>query len=93
MASVYIHLSGKDLDPTLARLAGLNAEQPINGVERVKTCERCKTVNAHDALRCIQCFRPFVTTEQDEKKKIADVVFNILRQFGVEINENQMTLL
>jgi integrase/recombinase XerD len=28
MASVYIHLSGKDLDPTLARLAGLNAEQP-----------------------------------------------------------------
>jgi integrase/recombinase XerD len=26
MASVYIHLSGKDPDPTLARLAGLNAD-------------------------------------------------------------------
>lgn len=93
MASVYIHLSGRDLDPTLARLAGLNVQQPINGVESVRICENCKTVNAHDSLRCTQCFRPFITTEEDEKKKIAKVVFNVLRQFGVEINENQMTLL
>ena len=93
MAAVYIHLSGKDLDPALARLAGLTTEQPHNDIGKVKICERCKTVNTHEALRCIQCFCPFVTTEQDEKKKIAEVVFNILRQFGVEVNETKSTLL
>ena len=93
MASVYIHLSGKDLDPTLARLAGLTTEQPTNGLEKMKICENCKTVNTPDALRCIQCFRPFLTAELEEKKKIAKIVFDTLRQFGVEINEEQSTLL
>jgi integrase/recombinase XerD len=93
MASVYIHLSGKDLDPTLARLAGLTTEQPTNGLEKMKICENCKTVNTPDALRCVQCFRPFLTAELEEKKKIARIVFDTLRQFGVEINEEQSTLL
>jgi len=93
MAAVYIHLSGKDLDPALARLAGLTTEQLPNEIGKVKICERCKTVNTHEALRCIQCFSPFVTTEQDEKKKIAEVVFNILRQFGVQVNDKQLTML
>lgn len=93
MAAVYIHLSGKDLDPALARLAGLTTEQPPNDIGKVKICERCKTVNTHESLRCIQCFSPFITTEQDEKKKIAEVVFNILRQFGVQINDKQLTML
>ena len=93
MASVYIHLSGKDLDPTLARLAGLTTEQPTNELQKMKICENCKTANSPEAFRCIQCFKPFVTAEQDDKKKIAKVVFSILRQFGVEVNEEQSTLL
>ena len=39
IASVYIQLSGRELDPTLARLAGLKVEQPASGVESVKICE------------------------------------------------------
>jgi ribosomal protein L40E len=93
MASVYIHLSGKDLDPTLARLAGLTSEQPTNGLQKMKICENCKTANTPQALRCNQCFKPFVTTENEEKKKIAKIVFDTLRQFGVEVNEEQSTLL
>lgn len=93
MASVYIHLSGKDLDPALARLAGLTTEQATNGLQKMKICESCKTANTPEALRCIQCFKPFVTAESEEKKKVAKIVFDILRQFGVEVNEEQSTLL
>jgi hypothetical protein len=56
----------------------LNAEQSPGGMEKMKTCERRKTVNAHDALRCIQCFRPFITTERDEKKHRHDNSRNAL---------------
>ena len=93
MASVYIHLSGRDLDPALARLAGIKHEGPGNGVRKVRTCEKCGTVNSPEALRCVQCLRPFVTTEEDERRRIAQTVFNILRQFGVEVDEKQMTML
>jgi integrase/ribosomal protein L40E len=93
MASVYIHLSGKELDPTLANLAGLATEQVSNGVRKMKICERCRVANAPESTRCAQCFSPFITTEQDEKKKIAEIVFNILRQFGVQVDEKHMTLL
>lgn len=93
MASVYIHLSGKDLDPALAKLAGLATERIDNGTERMRICERCQTVNTPETTRCTQCFSPFINTEQDEKKKIAEIVFSILRQFGVQINEKELTML
>jgi hypothetical protein len=87
MASVYIHLLGRDLDPTLAKLAGLECEEPSNGVRKVKICEKCK------AVRCVQCLRPFVTAEEDERRRTAQIVFNTLRQFGVEVNEKQLMVL
>jgi integrase/recombinase XerD len=93
MASVYIHLSGRDLDPALAKLAGLEHEQPSNGLQKVKICEKCRTMNSPEAVRCVQCLRPFVTSEEDERRRTAQIVFNILRQFGVEVNEKQLTMI
>jgi site-specific recombinase XerD len=93
MASVYVHLSGRDLDPALAKLAGIKHEDAAIGVPKVKTCEKCGTVNSPEAPRCVQCLRPFVTTEEDERRRTAQIVFNILRQFGVEVNEKQLTML
>jgi site-specific recombinase XerD len=93
MASVYIHLSGRDLDPALAKLAGVEHEEPSNGVRKVRICEKCRTMNSPEALRCVQCLRPFVTTEEDERRITAQIVFNILRQFGVEVSEKQLTML
>jgi Zn-finger protein len=93
MASVYIHLSGRDLDPALAKLAGLEHQESSNGLRKVKICERCTIANSPEALRCVPYLRAFVTTEEDERRKIAQTVFNILKQFGVEVNEKQMTML
>jgi ribosomal protein L40E len=93
MASVYVHLSGRDLDPSLAKLAGLEQEEPSNGARKVKICEKCKTANSPEASRCVQCLRPFVKTEEDERRRTAQIVFNILSQFGVEVNERQLTML
>ncbi len=93
MASVYIHLSGKDVDPALAKLAGIEDEQPATQARKMKTCERCKTVNSPESPRCKQCFSPFVTTEEDERRKVAEIVFSALRQLGVEVNEKRLTML
>jgi ribosomal protein L40E len=93
MASVYVHLSGRDLDPALAKLAGLEHEEASNGMRKVRICEKCRTANSPESSRCVQCLRPFVTTEEDEHRRTAQVVFNILRQFGVEVNEKQLTML
>jgi integrase/recombinase XerD len=93
MASIYVHLSGKDLDPSLAKLAGLEQEEQPNAVRKVRVCERCKTVNSPEAPRCVQCLRLFVTTEEYERRRIAQIVFNILRQFRMEVNEKQLKML
>jgi len=86
-------ISGRDLDPSLAKLAGIKHEDAAIGVRKVKTCEKCGTVNSPEAPRCVQCLRPFVTTEEDERRRTAQIVFNILRQFGVEVNEKELTML
>lgn len=77
MASVYIHLSGRDLDPALAKLAGLEHEELGNGVRKVKICEKCRTVNSPEASRCVQCLRPFVTIEE-ERSKADDIMARLV---------------
>lgn len=56
MSRIYVHLSGKDLDQTELRLAGLLKEDDIP--KRALTpehCPRCRTPCAQDALYCYKC--------------------------------------
>ncbi len=58
MASVYIHLSGKDLDEDLLRLAGeLPAEEAPKpkGPLKPRVCPRCETKNPADSAYCYKC--------------------------------------
>lgn len=60
MASVYVHLSGKDLDEDLLKAAGMQTETTVEKLALApKPCARCETVNPGTAEYCIKCGLPF----------------------------------
>jgi len=56
MAATYVHLSSRDIEGTLLKLAGLekesNEDKPIL---KPAVCWRCKSVNPADASVCMKC--------------------------------------
>lgn len=59
MASVYVHLSGKDVDDALLRMHGQLAPKAQEDKLAPIFCERCNRKNANDATRCDKCGLPF----------------------------------
>jgi site-specific recombinase XerD/ribosomal protein L40E len=56
MASVYVHLSGRDVDKALLRLNGIEVEEEKREQEfKPKLCPRCKSRNSPDAKFCSRC--------------------------------------
>jgi len=57
MASVYVHLSGKDLDKDILELYGreVEEEKPTQIILTPKECVRCHTENAPTAKFCSTC--------------------------------------
>jgi len=62
MPSIYVHMSGRDLDADLLRMYGLTAETKEQKLE-VLACPYCKTVNAQGARVCRNCKRPIALEE------------------------------
>jgi site-specific recombinase XerD/ribosomal protein L40E len=56
MASIYVHLSGRDVDSALLKMNGIAVSEE-NQDERLKalTCGRCKGSNSPDAKFCSNC--------------------------------------
>jgi integrase len=82
MASVYVHLSGRDVDNALLKLNGLPVEEKDKG-DNLKPliCPRCKSNNSPDAKFCSGCgFCVDVKTavEIDEVRAKADNLLNEL---------------
>jgi hypothetical protein len=74
MAAVYVHLSGRDVDNALLKLAGKNiseAEKESEMDRRAITCSICKHENAPEIRRCINCGRPLDlrTALEDDKRE------------------------
>ena len=56
MASVYVHLSGRDVDKALLRLNGIEVEEDREELKfKPKICPRCKAKNSPDAKFCSNC--------------------------------------
>jgi integrase len=82
MASVYVHLSGRDVDNAILKLNGLAvAERKENESLKVKNCERCKERNSPMSKFCSRCGSPLdiqTAVELDEKRKSGDEVISML---------------
>lgn len=56
MPSIYVHVSGKDLDEHILRINGMKpGETPVYAKPRDRVCPRCKEVNSPTALYCGKC--------------------------------------
>ncbi len=56
MPSIYVHISGKDLDEHILRMNGMKAgETPVFAKQQDRICLRCKNINTPTALYCTKC--------------------------------------
>jgi len=56
MASVYVHLSGRDVDSAILQLHGLkNGQEKKEDSFRAKDCHRCKQPNSPTSKFCTKC--------------------------------------
>jgi len=58
MPSIYVHMSGRDLDADLLQMYGLKAETAKETPLEVHQCPYCRTVNTRGAQVCMTCKRP-----------------------------------
>lgn len=61
MASVYVHLSGRNIDNALLRVSGIKTEEQVKEEEhtlRVRVCLRCEEKNSPTSRFCTRCGSP-----------------------------------
>ena len=84
MASVYVHLSGRDIDNAVLKANGINNnEQEKETKLTVKKCERCGFINPIDATYCNICGTPLnistALTWQKTEKELRDVLLESIK--------------
>lgn len=84
MASVYVHLSGRNVDDAMLALQGM-AKPAEKKEERmlVQNCPRCQEKNSPDSKFCVRCGSPMevrIMMEAEKDRKSGDDVMNSLMQ-------------
>ena len=85
MPSIYVHMSGRDLDADLLRMYGLEPDKE-DQKEELETlqCPHCKTLNTTGARICINCRKPLAVEEVMEREEKAMEVFKDLVDLAAE---------
>lgn len=85
MASIYVHLSGRDVDNALLKVYGMqNGEEKQQSILKPKECARCKQVNQATNRFCSLCGLPLddqakaEVMKKDMDRKEADKVLDSL---------------
>ena len=57
MAGVYVHMSGRDVDDTLLKIAGIEKRKPEKTDTKLEPmlCDRCKMSNPYTYKFCLRC--------------------------------------
>lgn len=83
MASIYVHLSGKDMDNAVKAMYGIeDPETPIDTMKPGK-CPRCNEMNAPKGLYCWKCgmiLDPTVRKDVDDLDKTIPELIKIVMQ-------------
>lgn len=74
MASVYVHLSGKDVDDAILSLYGKIPEHKNDTTIKTRLCPICETENSFELDWCNKCHRPLtdkamIELEEQQKEK------------------------
>jgi len=81
MPSIYVHLSGRDLDDAILGVYGLKKVEEKEPKLKPKICPRCNTSNAIEARFCMKCGLALdvkVAQEIEEARSKTDKIMNLL---------------
>jgi len=89
MASVYVHLSGRDVDKAIMKVYGLEneAEKKEESVLKPKKCPRCEKINPATAKLCNNCGLALdikTAIEMEERNKEIEKARNKVDAFILE---------
>jgi integrase len=94
--SIYVHLSGRDVDRTLLEHRGIRFEEQVkeDGALRVAECPRCKFTNPAGAKFCNRCSMVLdkkEAQELDERLRLGEELQGLYTRFmsehGQELNK------
>jgi site-specific recombinase XerD len=83
MPSVYVHLSGRDVDDALLGVYGLKTVEQEKPKLTPKICPRCAVTNMLDAKFCSRCGLALdidAAVQMDQARASADTVMDVLMQ-------------
>jgi len=75
MPSIYVHMSGRDLDGDLLKMYGLEDKHDEPVKLKMQECPHCRTVNTAGARICINCRKPLVVEEAMSREAKAEEIF------------------
>jgi ribosomal protein L40E len=82
MASVYTHLSGRDVDEALLKLYGVKIEELKEEKSGAKICPKCGEVNSILSHFCKKCSTPLdlkiMVEVEEEKRKLNEFMRDFL---------------
>lgn len=92
MASVYVHLSGRDVDKVILSLYGIEMEESKKDNESLKPkkCLWCGEINPATNRVCRRCFFPLderveVIFEKEVERELIDAVIEIANGAGYRL--------
>jgi hypothetical protein len=78
MPSIYVHLSGRDVDNSVLNIYGITeGKKSQEPVLKIEGCPRCKEQNDPAAMFCSRCGLPF----KEEAVKVENKVEGVLVEF------------
>ncbi|WP_406660872.1 tyrosine-type recombinase/integrase [Methanolobus sp. ZRKC3] len=81
MPSVYIHMSGKQVDNALLKMYGLTKEEDTEPALTPIKCPRCKTMNGPTSKYCSSCRMALTTEAAHEVEDDEQHVMGILKDY------------
>lgn len=77
MASIYVHLSGRDIDNALLKLHGLKPKEEVKA-NNIVTCPKCSTINSALQKFCVKCAYPF----DDKTERMFEFIIECFKAIG-----------
>lgn len=94
MPSIYVHLSGRDVDQSLFEHYGIKPREELQDSPlKKKICPRCNVENSASARFCWRCWAAFDTAKADEItarvmeeliKRAPDLLRQVLKEKGLD---------
>lgn len=89
MASIYVHLSGREVDQALLKLHGFAVEEKSEEVLKPKLCQRCQETNDPAAEFCKRCGSPMDISKLVNLKDQQADKDEIVKQVLIELSKDE----